>query len=62
MLDPHIRIALPPVPGYPGKYSVAFRAPDRHGVFKFIVNYKRRGYVFTILMSTDLANRFLTLV
>lgn len=45
MLDPHIRIALPPVPGSPGTYSVTFRAPDRHGVFKFIIDYKRKGLV-----------------
>jgi oligosaccharyltransferase complex subunit beta len=45
MLDPHIRIALPPVEGAPGMYSVQFRAPDRHGVFKFVINYKRKGYV-----------------
>jgi oligosaccharyltransferase complex subunit beta len=44
MLDPHIRTALPAVPGLPGKYSVAFRAPDRHGVFKFVINYKRKGW------------------
>ncbi|KAI0081438.1 dolichyl-diphosphooligosaccharide-protein glycosyltransferase [Panus rudis PR-1116 ss-1] len=44
MLDPHIRTALPPVPGSPGEYSVTFRAPDRHGVFKFIINYKRKGW------------------
>ena len=43
MLDPHIRTSLPPVPGVRGKYSVTFRAPDRHGVFKFVVNYKRTG-------------------
>lgn len=45
MLDPHIRTALPPVPGKPGEYSVTFRAPDRHGVFKFVIDYKRKGYV-----------------
>ncbi|KAJ7812858.1 oligosaccharyl transferase beta subunit [Mycena leptocephala] len=44
MLDPHIRTALPAVPGSPGKYSVTFRAPDRHGVFKFVINYKRKGW------------------
>ena len=43
MLDPHIRTALPPVSGQPGKYSVTFRAPDRHGVFKFVIDYKRKG-------------------
>ncbi|CAA7260913.1 unnamed protein product [Cyclocybe aegerita] len=46
MLDPHIRTALPPVPGAPGKYSVTFRAPDRHGVFKFVVDYKRTGWSY----------------
>lgn len=43
MLDPHIRTALPPVPGKAGEYSVTFRAPDRHGVFKFVINHKRKG-------------------
>jgi oligosaccharyltransferase complex subunit beta len=43
MLDPHIRTTLPPVPGSPGKYSVTFRVPDRHGVFKFIIDHKRKG-------------------
>ena len=50
MLDPHIRTALLAVPGTPGKYSVAFRAPDRHGVFKFVVDYKRKGWVFFSLL------------
>lgn len=45
MLDPHVRTALSPVAGEPGKYSVTFRVPDRHGVFKFVVDYKRKGYV-----------------
>ncbi|KIJ94542.1 hypothetical protein K443DRAFT_110260 [Laccaria amethystina LaAM-08-1] len=44
MLDPFIRTALPPVAGSPGKYSVTFRAPDRHGVFKFVIDYKRKGW------------------
>jgi oligosaccharyltransferase complex subunit beta len=50
MLDPHIRTALLPITGSPGQYSVTFRAPDRHGVFKFIVDYKRRGFVNLILL------------
>jgi len=49
MLDPHVRTALSPVPGKPGSYSVTFRAPDRHGVFKFVVNYKRKGFVILVL-------------
>jgi len=44
MLDPHIRTALTPVPGSPGTYSVTFHAPDRHGVFKFVIDYKRKGW------------------
>ncbi|KAI0046906.1 dolichyl-diphosphooligosaccharide-protein glycosyltransferase [Auriscalpium vulgare] len=46
MLDPHVRTALVPVAGAPGIYSATFRAPDRHGVFKFVVDYKRRGWTF----------------
>ncbi|EJF62711.1 dolichyl-diphosphooligosaccharide-protein glycosyltransferase [Dichomitus squalens LYAD-421 SS1] len=46
MLDPHIRTSLPPVAGEPGKYSVTFRVPDRHGVFKFNVDYKRKGWSY----------------
>lgn len=45
MLDPHIRTSLPAVPGSPGTYQVQFRAPDRHGVFKFVLNWKRKGSV-----------------
>ena len=51
MLDPHIRTALRPVHGTPGKYSVTFRAPDRHGVFKFVIDYKRKGCVQLLLRS-----------
>lgn len=43
MLDPHIRTVLMPVAGRDGEYSVQFRAPDRHGVFKFVVDYRRKG-------------------
>ncbi|KAF5372921.1 hypothetical protein D9758_001481 [Tetrapyrgos nigripes] len=46
MLDPHIRTALPPVPGSPGKYAVTLRVPDRHGVFKFVINHKRKGWTY----------------
>ncbi|KAI0781447.1 Dolichyl-diphosphooligosaccharide-protein glycosyltransferase subunit [Trametes elegans] len=46
MLDPHIRTALPPVPGEPGKYSLTLRVPDRHGVFKFVINHKRKGLTY----------------
>jgi oligosaccharyltransferase complex subunit beta len=45
MLDPHIRIPILPIAGSPGEYSVTFRAPDRHGVFKFVIDYKRKGCV-----------------
>ncbi|RDX51551.1 dolichyl-diphosphooligosaccharide-protein glycosyltransferase [Lentinus brumalis] len=46
MLDPHIRTSLPPIAGEPGKYSVTFRVPDRHGVFKFVNDYKRKGWTY----------------
>ncbi|KAI0831642.1 Dolichyl-diphosphooligosaccharide-protein glycosyltransferase subunit [Trametes gibbosa] len=46
MLDPHIRTMLPPAAGEPGKYSVTFRVPDRHGVFKFVINHKRKGLTY----------------
>ncbi len=45
MLDPHIHTVLPPVAEKPGIYSTQFHAPDQHGVFKFVVDYKREGYV-----------------
>jgi len=48
MLDPHIRIPLARGPKIPGSassiYSATFNAPDRHGVFTFLVDYRRRGY------------------
>jgi len=44
MLDPHIRTPILPVKDSPGEYSVTFRSPDRHGVFKFVVDYKRKGW------------------
>lgn len=43
MLDPHVRTALLPVAGESGKYEVQFGAPDRHGVFKFVVGWRRQG-------------------
>ncbi|KAG5350418.1 hypothetical protein C0989_011139 [Termitomyces sp. Mn162] len=46
MLDPHLRTALLPVSSNPGKYSATFRVPDRHGVFKFVINYKRKGLTY----------------
>ena len=44
MLDPHIRTALLPVSGKPGLYSATFRIPDRHAVFKFVLDHRRRGW------------------
>ncbi|KAK0225066.1 oligosaccharyl transferase beta subunit [Armillaria nabsnona] len=45
MLDPHIHTALPPVAGKLGIHSTQFRAPDQHGVFKFVIDYKRKGWM-----------------
>ena len=44
MLDPHIRTTLLPVDGQPGLYRTAFRVPDRHGVFKLVLDHRRRGW------------------
>lgn len=43
MLDPHIRTSLLPSSSRPGTYELTFRAPDRHGVFKFVLDYRRKG-------------------
>lgn len=43
MLDPHIRTPLLAHPEQQAKYEVTFRVPDRHGVFKFVIDYKRPG-------------------
>ncbi|KAK0227886.1 Oligosaccharyltransferase 48 kDa subunit beta-domain-containing protein [Armillaria fumosa] len=40
MLDPHIRTALSLRAGKPAFYST----PDRHDVFKFVIDYKRKGW------------------
>jgi hypothetical protein len=49
MLDPYVRTALHEITALEGKeeatYGVEFRAPDRHGVFKFMVDWYRPGYV-----------------
>lgn len=50
MLDPHVRISLPPVLDTPGEYSVTFRAPDRHGVFKFVIDHRRKGCVLLSIL------------
>lgn len=48
MLDPHIRTALvkTSTTGSDATYSTSFRAPDRHGVFKFVVSYWRPGWSY----------------
>lgn len=56
MLDPHIRKELMPVGVRPDgtTYRASFRAPDRHGVFKFVVNHFRPGWTF--LEASDRAS------
>eukprot|EP00922_Rhytidocystis_sp_ex-Travisia-forbesii_P041521 GHVS01062017.1.p1 GENE.GHVS01062017.1~~GHVS01062017.1.p1 ORF type:complete len:519 (-),score=40.22 GHVS01062017.1:131-1687(-) len=45
MLDPYIRAFLsPPASPESPTYSTIFKAPDRYGVFKFVVDYFRSGY------------------
>lgn len=48
MLDPHYRLALPEVSSTKSDttYSTSFTAPDRHGVFKFVVQYWRPGWSY----------------
>ncbi|KAI8454936.1 oligosaccharyltransferase 48K subunit, partial [Phakopsora pachyrhizi] len=46
MLDPHLRVTLTPKKSKDGTfatYSKVFRAPDRHGVFTFNLDYRRRN-------------------
>ncbi|GAB5353013.1 hypothetical protein AAMO2058_000002000 [Amorphochlora amoebiformis] len=42
MLDPYIRTFMQYKSD--GMYEATFKAPDRYGCFKFIVDYQRRGY------------------
>ncbi|TIA93113.1 hypothetical protein E3P99_00271 [Wallemia hederae] len=50
MLDPHIRTHLPPShvseDGTSMVYKHTFRVPDRHGIFKFVVDWKQNGFSF----------------
>ena len=48
MLDPFIRKALPAVASASDSttYATTFVAPDRHGVFKFVVDYWRPGWTY----------------
>ncbi|KAL7409884.1 dolichyl-diphosphooligosaccharide--protein glycosyltransferase 48 kda subunit precursor, partial [Mrakia frigida] len=51
MLDPHVRANLVAVESgekhaHQQEYTVDFKIPDRHGVFKFLVDYKRAGWTF----------------
>ncbi|KIM28805.1 hypothetical protein M408DRAFT_329251 [Serendipita vermifera MAFF 305830] len=52
MLDPHIRTSLKPVKGQPGKYETTLRVPDRHGVFKFVVDHRRKGWTSLYTATT----------
>lgn len=42
MLDPHVRVTLDREPS--GTFAANFRAPDRHGVFSAIVDYRQAGW------------------
>ncbi|TFL01061.1 dolichyl-diphosphooligosaccharide-protein glycosyltransferase [Pterulicium gracile] len=46
MLDPHILTTLSHSPSHAGTYTTTFRAPDRHGVFKFVLDYRRKGWTW----------------
>jgi oligosaccharyltransferase complex subunit beta len=57
MLDPHLRTGLLPVDGQSGLYRAAFRVPDRHGVFKFVLDHRRRGWT-TLKAATVVPPRY----
>ena len=56
MLDPHVRTSLNPDRALSDDtqttYSTTFKAPDRHGVFKFAVEYWRPGWSYIRSSST----------
>jgi oligosaccharyltransferase complex subunit beta len=54
MLDPHVRTALKESSSSTTAttYKSTFVAPDRHGVFKFVVEYWRPGYSFIRTSTT----------
>jgi oligosaccharyltransferase complex subunit beta len=41
MIDPYVRRLMKRVKG---KFTTSFRIPDRHGVYKFRVEYKKFGF------------------
>ena len=43
MLDPHVRMNLKPLDDK-GTYGLTFKSPDVYGIFKFVIDYKRKGY------------------
>src|SRR5579863_3867969 len=52
MLYPQVRTALLPIDGQPGLNRVAFCMPDRHGIHKFVLDYRRRGWT-TLRAATN---------
>lgn len=66
MLDPHIRTAMTEdklsSSADATTYQARFIAPDRHGVFKFVVEYWRPGLVILVsgvlITQTDYSDRW----
>jgi oligosaccharyltransferase complex subunit beta len=46
MLNPYVRTQLKLVSNSKPTYTLQFIAPDKHGVFKFVIDYKRLGYSY----------------
>jgi oligosaccharyltransferase complex subunit beta len=46
MLNPYIRTQLKLLSNNKPTYTLSFIAPDKHGVFKFVIDYKRLGYSY----------------
>ncbi len=46
MLNPYVRTQLKLLSNSKPTYTLSFKAPDKHGVFKFVIDYKRLGYSY----------------
>jgi oligosaccharyltransferase complex subunit beta len=46
MMNPYYRLQMKLLSSSKPTYYISFRAPDKFGVFKFIIDYKRLGYSY----------------
>jgi len=52
MLDPYYRLNLTESPQGSGRYVRDFQVPDVYGVYKFVIDYHRRGYSWLSLSQS----------